>query len=77
MSDNDLKKVFSQNLNNYLTISKKSQIEVANEIGISKSTLISWEKGRTSPDVLQTKKLCKIYGMSMDDIFFAKQIHFK
>ena len=54
-----------------------SQQKVANEMGISKSTLISWEKGRTSPDVLQTKKLCKIYGMSIDDIFFARQIHFK
>ena len=42
-------------------------------MGISKSTLISWEKGRTSPDVLQTKKLCKIYGMSMDDIFWQSK----
>lgn len=46
-----------------------SQQSVANILKISKSTLISWEKGRTSPDVTQMQKLCEIYKMSLNDIF--------
>lgn len=48
---------------------KLSQQSVANTLKISKSTLISWEKGRTAPDVLQMQKLCEIYKMSLNDIF--------
>lgn len=50
-----------------------SQQSVANILKISKSTLINWEKGRTSPDVIQMKELCKIYKISLNDIFLQSK----
>lgn len=48
-----------------------SQKDVANALKISKSTIINWEKGKTSPNVLQMQKLCEIYHAPLNDIFFA------
>lgn len=45
------------------------QAEVAKELAISKTTLISWEKGKSSPKINQFKKLCQLYGISEDFIF--------
>ena len=68
MSDNDLKKVFSQNLNNYLTISKKSQIEVANDLGISTSTFSSWCTGQKMPRMDKIEMLANYFGIEKSDL---------
>lgn len=39
---------------------------VAAEMGVSKPTIISWEKGETSPSLEQAAKLAKLYGCSVD-----------
>lgn len=68
MSDNDLKKVFSQNLNNYLTISKKNQIEVANDLGISTSTFSSWCTGQKMPRMDKIEMLANYFGIEKSDL---------
>lgn len=45
------------------------QSEVAEEIGVNVTTIIKWEQGKTAPKSDQLKKLCVLYGCSMDDIF--------
>ena len=47
-----------------------SQKEVANILGVSNKTIHSWEKGDTFPSVSCINKLCKLYGVSYDDIIF-------
>ena len=42
-----------------------TQDEAAKELGISKATLVSWEKGNTFPDIVKFKALCKIYSIPM------------
>ena len=46
-----------------------TQKEVAKALGVSKGTIINWEKGRNSPRYNQMVELCKIYQMPMDYIF--------
>ena len=53
-----------------------SQREAAKKIGISLSTLQSYEKGATVPDVLMAKKICTTYDMPEDYIFFGNQSRF-
>lgn len=45
------------------------QIDIATKLGISKTTVISWEKGRTAPRADQLVELSKLYGISMDYLF--------
>lgn len=48
------------------------QAEAAKEIGVMPQTLRNWEKGKTSPNFAQLSKMCEIYGISVDNIFFAQ-----
>lgn len=50
-----------------------TQQEVSQMMGISKSTLIKWEKGQTSPNYFQLVKLCRIYAITIDDIFLQEK----
>lgn len=42
--------------------------EVADKLHKSKSTIISWEKGKTSIDVHNFKELCNLYNVPMEFI---------
>lgn len=46
-----------------------TQKQAADAINIDKSTLLNWEKGRTSPSANQLKQLSVLYNMPMDFIF--------
>lgn len=50
-----------------------SQQQVATKLKIAKSTLISWEHGKSAPSVLQADALCELYERPLDSIFFGKQ----
>lgn len=48
------------------------QKEAAERLGISKSTLASYEAYRTKPSIEMAKKMASLYGLSVDNlIFFA------
>lgn len=49
---------------------KLTQKEAAKQLGISNKTLGNWENGVTSPDASMIAKICKLYGVAYDNIFF-------
>ena len=49
MPENELKMIFSKNLNHYLSESGENQVEVAKKLGISISTFSSWCTGQRMP----------------------------
>lgn len=42
--------------------------DVSTKIGVSISTLFSWESGRTSPDSVYVAKLASLYGCTADEL---------
>ena len=42
----------------------------AKELGITKNTLISYEKYRTVPDMTMGTAMASLYGISVDDLIF-------
>lgn len=50
---------------------KYTQKEAANLVGVSASTIKNWEKGRTQPTQKKIKRLCEVYDVSYDAIFFG------
>lgn len=48
-----------------------TQEEVARSLGISKNTLINWEKGKSIPRATQMQKMCEIYNISEEYIFLS------
>lgn len=49
-----------------------TQEQAAKSMHVSKSTIVSWEKGVTCPDISQAMRLSDLYAIPMDSIFFAK-----
>jgi DNA-binding XRE family transcriptional regulator len=47
-----------------------TQDEVAEKVKKSKNTIVSYEKGRSKPDIETGKALAKLYGVSVDDLIF-------
>lgn len=49
-----------------------TQKEAAKALKISKGIILSYEKYRTKPDIDTAKKIAELYGVTVNDIFFAK-----
>lgn len=45
-----------------------SQEELAEKVGVARQTISKWELGETSPDISQSKKLSKIFNISLDEL---------
>lgn len=46
-----------------------NQKEWAESLGVSKATVINWEKGDTEPSLSQLRKMSEMSGIPMDFIF--------
>ncbi len=59
------------NLGNHLMQARKkaglSQEAVAEKLGVSRQTISKWETDETVPDIYQSKKLAKLYHLSLDE----------
>ena len=49
---------------------KIKQGDAAKKLGIMPQTLRNWEAGKTSPSAAQLIKICELYEISPDNIFF-------
>lgn len=47
-----------------------SQKEAAKALNVSNKTLCNWEKGTSFPNAEKIDALCKLYGLSYDNINF-------
>lgn len=47
-----------------------TQKDVAKALNVSNSTIVSWEKYATSPDIAQAQALCALYNIPYDNIIF-------
>lgn len=50
---------------------KYTQGKAADLVGVSVSTIKNWEKGRTQPTQKKIEKLCEVYEVPYDTIFFG------
>lgn len=48
-----------------------SQQVAADRIGVAVSTLRNWESGKTFPNQPKIEKICEVYGIPFDVLFFA------
>ena len=53
--------------------SNLNQKEFAQKIGVSLSTVVNWEKGKTEPDASQLRMISQLSGIPMDIIFIPKE----
>ena len=72
MADEEQKKIFSKNLNNYLESNFKTQKEVADAIGVSPQTFNTWCQGIALPRLGKVQLLADYFGIGKTDLIDNK-----
>lgn len=73
MTDEEQKSVFAKNLNKYMGINQKQQIDVAKDLGINPTTLNMWCKGKALPNVGKIQKLADYFRIGKSDLTDEKE----
>lgn len=51
-----------------------NQLEAAKRLEIAVSTLRNWESGKTFPNKPQIDRICELYKIPFDSLFFAPKV---
>lgn len=73
MTDEQQKKVFAKNLNKYMELNQKQQIDVAKDLGFNPTTLNMWCKGNSMPSTGKIRKLSDYFNIGMTDLTDEKE----
>ncbi len=49
-----------------------SQDDLAEKLDVSRQTISNWENDKVKIDAYKAAELCRLYGVSMDELFFGK-----
>ena len=63
MTEAEQKKIFGVNLSRLIRENNMSQIDLANRMNVSKSTVTFWCKGEKLPRMGKIEELCKIFNV--------------
>ncbi len=73
MTDEEQKRIFSNNLNKYISLSGKQQKEVAEAVGTNPSTFNMWCKGNSMPGTGKIRALADYFRIGMSDLTDLKE----
>ncbi len=65
----DSKAVVAKNIKKYLKLQGRTQVSLANHLGLTKAAVSNWVKGSTSPDVNSITSICAFLEISINDLF--------
>lgn len=66
--DDNIREIFSNNLKKFLKEQKKTQLELANFVGISDAAVNNWVKGYKLPRMDKVDKICKFFNIKRSDL---------
>ena len=72
MTDEEQRKIFSKNLNFYISNSGKQQKEVAADLGISPTTFNTWCVGKIMPRMGKVQAIADYFGIGKTDLIDDK-----
>ena len=72
IDEKETQRIFSSNLKYYLKLNNKTQLDLANAIGVSNTTINNYVKGYNAPRMDKVDKICKYLGISRSDLIEDK-----
>lgn len=58
MADEELRRIFAMNLNNYLSLNGYKQADLARHMHVSTATTAKWCTGQTMPRIDKIQSIC-------------------
>lgn len=74
MTDEEQKQIFARNLNKYISLNHKQQIDVAKDLSINPTTLNMWCNGKSMPGTGKIRKLADYFRIGMTDLTDEKKV---
>lgn len=71
MSEN-IKEIVAKNLLYYRKLNKITQKELADKLGVKHNAISAWENGVNSIDIDTLFQVCKIFGITVNDMYDIK-----
>lgn len=68
MPEEEIKRVFSENLNYFLELNNKQAVALVNDLGIPFSTVSNWTNGIKMPRMGNVELLAKYFGIEKSDL---------
>lgn len=68
IEEKETQRIFSDNLKYYLKLNNKTQLDLANAIGVSNTTINNYVKGYNAPRMDKVDKICKYLDVSRSDL---------
>lgn len=68
----NIDQIITENIKREIETSGKSKTEIANGIGVSRSTISQYLSGRAQPTLATLSRLCRFLDCSADDILGTK-----
>ena len=72
IDEKEIQKIFSDNLRYYLKLNNKTQLDLANAIGVSKTTINNYIKGYNTPRMDKVDKICNYLRITKSDLLEDK-----
>ena len=72
MSEESAKKIFAKNLNYFMNLNDKKQIDLAKYMGSSTGLVSSWCRGEKMPRIDKLKAICDWFHIEMSDLLTDK-----
>lgn len=70
---NETQMSFAKNLNKLLSSNNKTQLELANYIGVSNTSVNNWTKGYNTPRMDKIDLICSFFHIDRKDLFTSNQ----
>ena len=72
MSEQEFNVLFAKNLNHYLQLNDRTQLDLANHLGVSTSAVSAWCRGAKIPRMDKVDAMCKYFGIRRSDLMEDK-----
>lgn len=77
INEEQFKAVVAKNLINYRKINNLTQLDLANKLSYSDKAISKWERGESLPDLYTLEKIAELYGITINDLVYEKQVIIK
>lgn len=68
----DVRKIITENLNELIKRKNIKSVDLAEQLGVSKSAVSHWLAGDNSPNIELLAKICQIYGVKLSEMLNEK-----
>lgn len=68
MADEEIRRIFAMNLNNYMALNGYKQADLARHMGVSTATTAKWCTGQTMPRIDKIQSICNWLEIEKSDL---------